>query len=179
MISQRTLLVRGVPRPVLARLSLHSRYSTEKDSAEKKWLLSRLIERPLERILYPRFTSDENLARLVSKGASISFFSLGTMSVLSTIGLDLTPLLAGFSVLGFAASFAAKDIATNLFCGFLLVFQKPFKTGDFVRIVSANVEGIVESIEVRCVRLRNADSIYVIPSTVVYNSPIQVKKEKK
>jgi len=46
----------------------------------------------------------------------------------------VTKLLAGAGIIGIVAGFAFKDIASNIFGGFIINIQKPFKDGDWVMI---------------------------------------------
>lgn len=141
------------------------------------------LSRPIEAmILRSRITGDSDLARLLAKTASATVYTFGGITLLGTIGVDTKPLIAGIGVTGFAAGFALKEIATNFLCGLLLVFNKPFRKGQYLKIVSAggNIEGTVEAIDARYVLLRTArdaagsSALLMVPSVVVYNGSLLV-----
>lgn len=130
-------------------------------------------------ILRSRLTRDLDLARFLAKATSISIFTVGAVTVLGTIGVDTKPIIAGIGVTGFTLGFALKEIATNFLSGVLLVFNKPFKKGQYLKVMGAaagqNMEGVVESIDARYVLLRTHDGgVLMVPSVVVYTNPILV-----
>lgn len=138
------------------------------------------LARPLEgMILRSRLTRDLDLARFLAKAASIGIYTVGAVTVLGTLGVDTKPIITGIGVTGFTLGFALKEIATNFLSGVLLVFNKPFKKGQNLKVMGAaagqNMEGIVESIDARYVLLRARDGgLLMVPSVVVYTNPILV-----
>ena len=138
------------------------------------------LARPLEgMILRSRLTRDLDLARFLAKAVSIGIYTVGAVTVLGTLGVDTKPIITGIGVTGFTLGFALKEIATNFLSGVLLVFNKPFKKGQNLKVMGAaagqNMEGIVESIDARYVLLRARDGgLLMVPSVVVYTNPILV-----
>jgi small-conductance mechanosensitive channel len=122
------------------------------------------------------FTDDEDLSQLIARSVNLGWYSVLGMTLLGTIGFDTKPLIASLGVAGFAAGYALKDAATHFTSGIMLVLQKPFKKGDYIKLLLAVPhEGIVESIDVRYVHLRNKDNHeLLIPSSVVYANSILV-----
>lgn len=167
-----------------------SLYSTEQPSPQsphqrqhgEPWSLTRnlSIARPLEAmILRSRLTRDLDLARFLAKAGSLALYSVGGMTVLGTLGVDTGPIIAGIGVTGFTLGFALKEIATNFLSGVLLVFNKPFQKGQYLKVMGAaagqNLEGEVESIDARYVLLRTRErGLLMVPSVVVYTNPILV-----
>ena len=100
------------------------------------------------------------------------------MTALGTIGVDTAPLLTGIGITGFTIGFALKEVATNFLSGVMLVFGKPFRKGQWLKVLTASttqLEGEVQSIDARYVLLRTKDkSLVMIPSVVVYTNPILV-----
>ena len=76
------------------------------------------------------------VARFVSTIIYIALIFAGVFIALDILGLEgvVTKLLAGAGIIGIVAGFAFKDIASNIFAGFLLNIQKPFKNSDWVAI---------------------------------------------
>ncbi len=75
-------------------------------------------------------------------------------------GLDPTALIAGTGLLGLAISLAAKDTADNLLGYFIIVAERPFLVGDFIR--TSDVAGVVEQVGWRSTKVRQADQALVI-----------------
>ena len=89
------------------------------------------------------------LAGRLEQGAAIV---VGGLAVLKSIGIDLTPVLAGLGVGGIAVAFAAQKTLENLFGGLMLIMDKPMRVGDFCRV--ADQTGTVEDIGLRSTRIR-------------------------
>lgn len=138
------------------------------------------IARPIESlILRSRITRDVDMARFLAKAASIAVYSVAGVTLLGTVGVDTKPLIAGFGVTGFTIGFALKEIATNFLSGVLLVLNKPFQKGQYLKVMGAaagqNLEGEVESIDARYVLLRSRErGLLLVPAVIVYTNPLMV-----
>jgi small-conductance mechanosensitive channel len=144
----------------------------------KKSFFSRFsIENKVKKLIHTTgLTDDEDLSGFIARSVNIGLFSVVGMTLLGTMGFDTKPLIASLGVAGFAAGYALKDAATHFTSGVMLVLQKPFKKGDYIKLLLVVPhEGIVESIDVRYVHLRNKDNNeLLIPCSVVYANSILV-----
>jgi MscS family membrane protein len=68
-------------------------------------------------------------------------------------------LLTGLSIVGAALALGAKESLENLIASFIIFFDKPFFTGDTVKV--NNVTGKVEKIGLRSTRIRTGDKTLV------------------
>lgn len=85
---------------------------------------------------------------------------IGIMLVLKfSFGLAIGNLLTGLSILGAAVALALRESLENLIASFIIFFDKPFTTGDTVKVV--NVTGTVERIGLRSTRIRTDRKTYV------------------
>jgi small-conductance mechanosensitive channel len=114
----------------------------------------------------------------------MTIYTVAGVTILGTIGVDTKPIIAGIGVTGFTIGFALKEIATNFLSGVLLVFNKPFQKGQYLKVMGPaaglNLEGEVESIDARYVLLRTKErGLLMVPSVVVYTNPILVSKLEK
>ena len=130
-------------------------------------------------IMKSKLTADPDLARFLAKSAAFSVYGLASMTALGTIGIDTAPLLTGIGITGFTIGFALKEITTNFLSGVMLVFGKPFKKGQWLKVLGPSgqqqLEGEVQSIDARYVLLRTKErGVVMIPSVVVYTNPILV-----
>ncbi|MDQ3388370.1 MAG: mechanosensitive ion channel, partial [Gemmatimonadota bacterium] len=83
--------------------------------------------------------------------------------VLSAIGLELGPLLAGAGVIGLAFSFGAQSLVKDVISGLFMLFENQFAVGDVIRI--DDVSGAVERVTLRVVVLRDVQGIvHTIPN---------------
>ncbi|MES2663248.1 MAG: mechanosensitive ion channel family protein [Pseudomonadota bacterium] len=101
----------------------------------------------------------------------IVFFTIFTLMLLSEIGIDVMPLLAGAGVLGVAIGFGAQTIIKDLLTGFIIILEDLIQVGDVATLASKT--GVIEKITIRKVQLRNLDgTVYTVPFgeiTVVEN----------
>ena len=81
----------------------------------------------------------------------------------SVAHVNVPALITGLGIGGVAIALAAKESVENFFAAFTILSDKPFQTGDFIKL--GEVEGTVERIGFRSTRLRNADgSAHLIPN---------------
>lgn len=123
-----------------------------------------------------RARMDAALAGMLGRLASIAMFliGLGVAAVVILPSFRPVDLIAGLGITSIAIGFALKDILQNFFAGILLLWQKPFRVGDQVKI--KDFEGTVEEISIRSTQLRTYDGEQVVlPNGDVYVSPIVVR----
>lgn len=92
--------------------------------------------------------------------------TLLALVVLSQLGINVTPLLAGASILGVAISFGSQKLVQDFITGFFLLAENAIQVGD--SITAAGVSGTVEHLSIRTLRLRAGDgSLQIIPFSSV------------
>lgn len=85
----------------------------------------------------------------------ILLFAVVLMLVFSELGLSIAPLLGTAGVAGIALGLASQGIAKDFLAGVTLLMDNQLRVGDDVEIVGKR--GIVESLTIRTVRLRDWD----------------------
>ena len=87
-------------------------------------------------------------------------------------GINPVGLLASAGVIGIAVGFAAKDTLANLFSGFFILVDSPYKYGDYINLESGE-RGKVTHVGMRSTRLLTRDDIEItIPNAVIANAKI-------
>jgi small-conductance mechanosensitive channel len=76
-----------------------------------------------------------------------------TMTILSSMGVDIGPLLAGAGVIGLAVGFGAQKLVADMFSGFFYLMDDAFRVGEY--LTGGSVSGTVESITLRNIMLRH------------------------
>lgn len=76
-----------------------------------------------------------------------------TMTILSSMGVDIGPLLAGAGVVGLAVGFGAQKLVADMFSGFFYLLDDAFRVGEY--LTAGSVSGTVEAITLRNVMLRH------------------------
>lgn len=86
--------------------------------------------------------------------------------VLSQIGVNIAPLLAGAGVLGVAIGFGSQKLVQDLITGLFLLLENTMQVGDIVSL--GGLSGTVEYLSIRTIRLRALDgSLHIIPFSSV------------
>ena len=137
------------------------------------WAIVNIIEplssqiRQLENIFTP------SLVDWLIKAIRAALIFIGIATVLEIWGIKIGPILAGLGLLGVAVALGAQDLFKNLISGILIIAEKRFNPGDWIR-VDGEVEGTVESIGFRSTLVRRFDKapIYVPNSNLSDNSVI-------
>ena len=88
-------------------------------------------------------------------------------------GIDPTAWLASAGVIGIAVGFAAKDTLSNLFSGFFILADTPYKVGDYI-VISTGERGMVTNVGIRSTRILTRDDVEItIPNAVIGNAKVQ------
>ena len=83
--------------------------------------------------------------------------------------LDIGNLLTGLSIVGAALALSARESLENLIASFIIFFDKPFETGDVVKV--KDVKGTVERIGLRSTRIRTTEkSLVTVPNKQMVDS---------
>src|SRR6267142_4432092 len=87
---------------------------------------------------------------------------VGGLLVLSELGINITPLLAGASVFGLAISFGSQALVRDIVSGIFFMSDDAFRLGEYID--TGKLKGTVEKISVRSVRLRHQNGqVHTIP----------------
>lgn len=99
-------------------------------------------------------------------------FIVGALVLLSSLGIEITPILTALGVGGLAVALALQDSLSNLFAGMHLLADRPIRVGDYVKI-AGEVEGFVVDVGWRSTRVRMlANNVVVVPNKRVAESII-------
>jgi small-conductance mechanosensitive channel len=92
--------------------------------------------------------------------------TLVALTVLSQIGVNIAPLLAGAGIVGVAIGFGSQKLVQDVITGIFLLLENAMQVGDAVTL--AGVSGNVETLSIRTIRLRAGDgSLHIIPFSSV------------
>ncbi|UFJ42587.1 mechanosensitive ion channel family protein [Brevibacillus humidisoli] len=100
------------------------------------------------------------------------FFIISFLMILSNLGLDIGPIIAGAGVLGLAVGFGAQTLVKDLITGFFIIFEDQFSVGDYVSINNGQINGTVESVGLRATKIRTWAQHVV----VIQNSEIRISQ---
>ncbi len=91
---------------------------------------------------------------------------VSTLMVLSELGINIAPLLAGAGVVGLAIGFGAQRLVQDVITGVFILFQDLMAVGDVVKL--GDKGGVVEALSIRTVRLRDlSGTVHTIPFSAI------------
>jgi MscS family membrane protein len=109
---------------------------------------------------------------LVRRFTEIVIFLFVTLIVLRTLGVDVTPALAGLGIGGLALGLGAQRTFENIFGGVSILFDKVVVVGDVCRV--NNQTGTVEDIGLRSTRLRTPErTVLSIPNGIMASTTLE------
>lgn len=126
------------------------------------WVFWRLIYKA-EHTFIADDAKDTTTVTALAKLAKLSIIAIIALSVIQTLGVSISGVLAFGGMGGLIVGMAAKDLLSNLFGATMVYMDKPFKVGDWIRSPDKSIEGTVEEIGWRVTRIRTFDKrpIYV------------------
>ncbi|WP_106399920.1 mechanosensitive ion channel family protein [Actinocorallia populi] len=99
----------------------------------------------------------ETLSSVLRSIASVVIYGVALFTVLGEVGLNLTPILTGATVVGAAVAFGAQNTIKDLLAGLFMLLEDQYGVGDVVDTGSA--KGTVEAVTLRITRLRDVNGV--------------------
>jgi moderate conductance mechanosensitive channel len=88
--------------------------------------------------------------------------AIGAMMVLSALGVEIGPLIAGAGVIGVAVGFGAQTVVKDIISGVFYLLDDAFRIGEYIQ--SGSYKGTVEAFSLRSVKLRHhRGPLYTVP----------------
>ena len=112
------------------------------------------------------------LLKLIGRTTIIGLIIFGLVMALGTIGINVSALVAGLGLTGFALGFALKDVVSNLIAGSMILLHKPFKVHDI--ICEAGHEGKVIDIDLRYTTIEADGKKVLIPKSTLFTKEISI-----
>jgi small-conductance mechanosensitive channel len=104
---------------------------------------------------------------LLGKLGALLIGLIGFTTVLENVGVDVKTLVVSLGVGSLAVGLAAQDTLANMFAGFTLLLDRPFRVGERIQLASGEI-GDVETIGLRATRIRTPDeTMLVLPNTIL------------
>ncbi|GAA4329010.1 mechanosensitive ion channel family protein [Klenkia terrae] len=110
-----------------------------------------------------------SLTQVLQWVAVVVIYTVATVTVLSTLGLPVTSLVAPATVLGVGLGFGAQRVVQDVLAGFFLITERQYGFGDVVSIAVVGggdpAEGTVEDVTLRITRMRSVNGeVVIIPN---------------
>lgn len=115
----------------------------------------------------PRSQRLRTFLPLMRNAIFVVIVAIAGLSVLSEIGVNVAPLLAGAGVIGVAIGFGSQTLVKDIITGLFILFEDTVNVGDVVDLEGGHA-GTVESLSIRSIRLRDVSGAqHTIPFSQV------------
>jgi small-conductance mechanosensitive channel len=115
--------------------------------------------------------TDPNIIHLLQRVFYVIAIAILLITTLDLINVPITAFafLSGAIAIGFG--FGAQNIINNFISGWILMWERPIKIGDFLEV--ENAKGIVEQINTRSTRIRRIDGVHLlIPNSFLLENTV-------
>ena len=136
------------------------------------WATASILGRLLVRLGSKLNDSKRRVVRLGATTCRVGILILGLITGLGTMGINVSALVAGLGLTGFALGFALKDALSNFLAGVLLLIYQPFTHGDWISV--AGCEGQVMEINLRYTVIKKENDTYLIPNSILFTNTIRL-----
>ena len=115
-----------------------------------------------------------NISRVIAGIIKNIMLIVGLITALGTMGVNISAIVAGLGLTGFAFGFAFKDMLSNFISGALIFIYEPFKLGDTIEVEGKT--GEVIDINLRYVTIEADAQRVLVPNSISVSKVISVKK---
>ena len=115
-----------------------------------------------------------NISQVLASIVKNIMIILGLITALGTLGVNISAIVAGLGLTGFAFGFAFKDMLSNFISGVLIFIYEPFKLGDIIEVEGKT--GKVININLRYVTIEAEDQKVLVPNSISVSKVIAVKR---
>ena len=106
------------------------------------------------------------LLPLARNALFVLILTMALLTVLSELGVNIGPLLAGAGVIGLAIGFGAQTLVKDIITGAFILFEDSISVGDYVTV--GGLSGTVEGITIRTIRLRDSrGTVHTVPFSAI------------
>lgn len=134
-------------------------------------IVSRVVHKAIRPDKYSSLAAEkqreDTLIAIIDAGIRFGIWLVTAMLILSALGIDIAPLLAGAGVIGLAVGFGAQSLVKDFFAGIFIIIENQYRVGDIIQI-NQGVAGIVEEVSLRQTVLRDLDGmVHYIPNGMI------------
>jgi small-conductance mechanosensitive channel len=132
--------------------------------------LVRILKKHLAKNVLEKIDMDDGIKHSLISGVGFIGFIISTLLAIIAIGVDLTNLAFIAGALSVGIGFGLQDVIKNLVAGIIILFERPFKVGDWV--ILNGTEGKIQQINIRSTEMEsfNRTSVIVPNATLISSS---------
>lgn len=117
---------------------------------------------------------DDVVSRVLGDFVRVVILTIGLITALGTIGIDVSALVTGIGLVSLALGLALQPIVGNAVSGMMILVYRPFKQGDMIKVLEN--EGKVIDITLRHVRLEAENVHILIPNISVWSNVVVINR---
>ncbi|KKB79748.1 hypothetical protein VW35_04360 [Devosia soli] len=135
------------------------------------WLIANLVSRYVTSLLGTRLRNNATVAPLAGQAVRYGILFVTIIIVLGQFGVETASILAVLGAAGLAIALALQGTLSNIAAGIMLVFLRPFNTGDYID--ADGIVGTVVEVGLFATQLRTIDGLYLFaPNSKLSNAKI-------
>lgn len=114
---------------------------------------------------------DDHIVPFIRKSLRVFIVIMAVIMAIQNLGYSISGLLASLGIGGLAVALAAKDTLANVFGSIMILLDRPFGIGDWVK--TGDLEGDIEEIGFRSTKIRTfAKTLITVPNSVIANQSV-------
>ena len=137
------------------------------------WISGTILKIVVRRLMDEK-SPHANISRVLAGIVKNIMLIVGLITALGTLGVNISAIVAGLGLTGFAFGFAFKDMLSNFISGVLIFIYEPFKLGDTIEVEGKI--GKVIDINLRYVTIEAEDQKVLVPNSISVSKVIAVKR---
>jgi len=134
-------------------------------------LIAKWVARAITASVIERHGVDETALPVLAAASRYAVLILTFIAALSQLGVQTASFLAALGAAGLAVGLALQGTLANIAAGFMLLWLRPFRVGDYIEVVTGNaIAGTVREIGLFASTLETFDGLYVFaPNSTIWS----------
>ena len=137
------------------------------------WVSGTILKTIVRRMMDEK-SPHANISQVLAGIVKNIMLIVGLITALGTLGVNISAIVAGLGLTGFAFGFAFKDMLSNFISGVLIFIYEPFKLGDTIEVEGKS--GKVVDINLRYVTIESENQKVLVPNSISVSKVIAVKR---
>ena len=137
------------------------------------WISGTIFKTIVRRIMDEK-PPHANISQVLAGIVKNIMLIVGLITALGTLGVNISAIVAGLGLTGFAFGFAFKDMLSNFISGILIFIYEPFKLGDTIEVEGKT--GKVIDINLRYVTIESENQKVLVPNSISVSKVIAVQR---
>ncbi len=137
------------------------------------WFFSKIVQYAIKNLLKAT-NPNTNISNVIASIIKNFIVIIGLITALGTVGINVSAIVAGLGLTGFAFGFAFKDMLSSFISGVMIFIYQPFKLGDTIAVDGK--KGEVVNINLRYVTLEDENSTMLVPNSLLVSKSLEVQK---